>query len=248
MARKSSKAAPRRAGEPARKTVGQKSDRSAPRTRRGRGPGRPRADDGEATAHRDRIVKCAAELFAQQGFARTTTAQIARAAGTSDGTIFHHFATKRAILTEVGRQEGERVLALALAGVDPARPPPDPDPLLRPLFEYARREPDAYRLFAMDGDLEDIEAGFSAKRDLIVGGLSALLAGWSARGHLRRMDPDVVAALIFAIVDGAVRRLVIGDQWDAKDVWIDEACRAVRALVGPPLQDEPVVPPRRSSR
>ncbi len=205
-----------------------KKTRVAGRRRRGRPP----ADAAATHACRDRIVDTAAALFARNGFARTTTAAIARESGTSDGTLFHHFPTKRALLAEVGRREGQRVLDLAFDGVDPAAPPPDPRQLIGPLFDYAHRAPDTYRLFAMDGDLEDLESGFSAKRDLIVGGLAGLLAGWSARGFVRRMDPDVVAALVFAVVDAAVRRLVLEDRWSEREVWESESCRAVRTLLG----------------
>lgn len=173
----------------------------------------------------------AAALFAKQGFGNTTTAEIARAAGASEGTLFHHFATKRALLAEVGRREGARVLKLAFEGVDPAAPPPDPLDLIRPLFDYARREPDAYRLFAMDGDLEDLASGFSAKRSQIISGLSALLAGWSARGHLRRMNPEVVAELVFAVVDSAVRRMVLEERWDEEELWMEELAFALRGLL-----------------
>ena len=201
----------------------------AARTRR---PGRPRQLERRKAA-RERIVEAAALLFGRQGFAATTTAEIARRARASEGTVFHHFPTKRALLAEVGRREGERVIALAAQGVDPTAPPPEPEEMLRPLFAYAREHPDAYRLFAMDGDLEDLDAGFAAKRERVTGGLAILLAGWSARGLLRRMNPDIVAELIFSVVDGAVRRLVLEAGFDDEEAWLQETCHAVRSLLAP---------------
>ncbi len=44
------------------------------------------------------IRQAAIELFAAQGYARTTTKEIARAAGVSEGTIFKYFPTKRDLL------------------------------------------------------------------------------------------------------------------------------------------------------
>lgn len=190
----------------------------------------------------------AARLFAERGFSKTTTAEIAREAGASEGTLFHHFPTKRALLAEVGRREGEQVLRIAFEGVDPGAAPPDPEVLLRPLFRYAQREPDAYRLFAMDGDLEDLDAGFSAKRSRVIGGLSAVLAAWSARGFLRSLNPDLVAELIFAVTDGAVRRLVLEERWDEREDWLRETCHAVRALLDPGADATRPLQPKRARR
>ncbi len=202
------------------------------RRRRGRGrraAGRPTG--AEADRASAAIVQAAASGFARNGYAKTRTAEIAAAAGVSEGTLFHHFPTKRALLAEVGRREGDRVLGLAFAGVSPTEPPPDVRAMLRPLFEYARAEPDAYRVFAMDGAIEDLETGFGAKRSLITAGLVAMLEAWTRRGFVRAMEPERVADLVFALVDTAVHRLVLEDRWDELDDWLDETSRAVHALL-----------------
>jgi TetR/AcrR family transcriptional regulator len=45
-------------------------------------------------ARRQQILDAASELFAQRGFAGTTTKRIASAAGTSETVLFRHFPTK----------------------------------------------------------------------------------------------------------------------------------------------------------
>ncbi|BAZ81531.1 MAG: hypothetical protein RLZZ29_111 [Cyanobacteriota bacterium] len=50
---------------------------------------------------RDRILQAAQRLFASQGFDGTTTRDLAQAAGVAEGTLFRHFANKKAILVEV---------------------------------------------------------------------------------------------------------------------------------------------------
>ena len=71
--------------------------------------------------HRQRrlaIVGAALELFATKGLARTTTAEIARAAGISTGALFHYFPSKRAVfvaLFEADRVEWDEVFTAALA-------------------------------------------------------------------------------------------------------------------------------------
>lgn len=52
-------------------------------------------------ATRARIIKAAQRLFARQGYDGTTTKDLAIAAGVAEGTLFRHFANKKAILIEV---------------------------------------------------------------------------------------------------------------------------------------------------
>src|SRR5690625_4018366 len=54
-------------------------------------------DPVKHAARRAHIRDHAARLFAEQGFERTTTAQICRAAGISPGSLYHYFASKKEI-------------------------------------------------------------------------------------------------------------------------------------------------------
>src|SRR5687767_7298274 len=47
------------------------------------------------------IVRAALPLFARQGFARTTTKDIARAAGVSEPLLYKHFPSKEALYFEI---------------------------------------------------------------------------------------------------------------------------------------------------
>jgi AcrR family transcriptional regulator len=47
---------------------------------------------------RQQILQAATKLFARQGFARTTTKEIAREAGLSEGTIYKYFTNKQELL------------------------------------------------------------------------------------------------------------------------------------------------------
>lgn len=50
---------------------------------------------------RNRIAAAASELFAKQGFARTTINQIASRAGIATGTVYQHFRSKRHIISSI---------------------------------------------------------------------------------------------------------------------------------------------------
>lgn len=53
---------------------------------------------------RTRILQAAQRLFAHKGYDGTTTRDLATAAGVAEGTLFRHFANKKAILVEVATQ------------------------------------------------------------------------------------------------------------------------------------------------
>jgi AcrR family transcriptional regulator len=69
-----------------------------------------------------RLAQAALALFGEQGFERTTVAEIARSAGLTERTFFRHYADKREVLFA-----GSTALRDALvAGVDAAPPSVDP--------------------------------------------------------------------------------------------------------------------------
>lgn len=47
---------------------------------------------------RERLTKAALELYAEQGYAQTTAAEIAKKAGTTERTFFRHFADKSEVI------------------------------------------------------------------------------------------------------------------------------------------------------
>jgi AcrR family transcriptional regulator len=63
--------------------------------------GRDRVRDLLVRARRDQIVEAATRVFAEKGFHRATTREVARAAGVSEGTIYNYFADKDALLMAI---------------------------------------------------------------------------------------------------------------------------------------------------
>ncbi|MEU0314521.1 helix-turn-helix domain-containing protein [Nocardioides sp. NPDC006273] len=72
-------------------------------TRRSR-PGRPRhVPDSGTASPRDQILEAAAKLFVSQGFAATSTREIADQVGIRQASLYYHFAGKDEILVELLR-------------------------------------------------------------------------------------------------------------------------------------------------
>jgi AcrR family transcriptional regulator len=89
----------------------------------GTGPVRPLEKARRGTALRERLLDASAELFARQGYAGTSMRDIAAAAGVQVGAIYHHFASREALLVaveqEAFRRMNETVDAATAGIVDP---------------------------------------------------------------------------------------------------------------------------------
>jgi AcrR family transcriptional regulator len=69
---------------------------------------------------RDRLLQAAADVFAGRGYEGTRVADIAGAAGVSNGALYAHFASKAELLVHALRTHGRRLLA-DLFAADPSR-------------------------------------------------------------------------------------------------------------------------------
>ena len=77
-----------------------------------------------AAERREQLLDTAAELFSKHGFARATTAQLAKAAGVTEPIIYRHFKSKRelfiALIERTGRQTLEQWSEDLKDSTDPA--------------------------------------------------------------------------------------------------------------------------------
>jgi len=64
-------------------------------------PRRDEVRDLVVRARREQIVGAATRVFAEKGFSRATTREVARAAGVSEGTIYNYFRDKDALLLAI---------------------------------------------------------------------------------------------------------------------------------------------------
>lgn len=58
-------------------------------------------DEKSMTDKQLRIVRAASEIFAEKGFAASSTNEIAQRAGVAEGTIFRHYKTKKDLLVSI---------------------------------------------------------------------------------------------------------------------------------------------------
>jgi len=88
-----------------------------------RGGPQPDEPDGEPLSRQQMILHAAAELFASQGYDRTSIRDIARRVGLLPGSVYHHFPSKEDLYLGVHREGFRHVMArvrgAAAKGSDP---------------------------------------------------------------------------------------------------------------------------------
>ena len=180
---------------------------------------------------RDRLLRAAADVFAERGYDGTRVADIAAAAGVSNGALYSHFDSKAELLVGALREHGRRMLADLFAA--------DPDRSITELLLIIgrwlprRREPSGYLI---------VEALVSARRDddvaRLMRGYVGERADWLAElvrvgqrsGELDpTLSPDAVAHFCLLIGMGSA---VIPSDLHAvdDDEWAALLSRVVRAL------------------
>jgi AcrR family transcriptional regulator len=207
----------------------------------------PRIRTRDPAQKRARAIEAARRLFAERGYAATTTADVARHAGVSEGILFHHFGSKEGLLAAVAAEYG-RGLAAAMFEARPLGPtPPDAAEMLRRAFAFVREQGTLARCLVLSPDPGSRETARRASREQIVGALSAAFAEWSARGLLRPMDPVIVAELLFALVEAALGQCFVQHDGEREEDYLRETVRCVEGALAPLPASIPLHPPEERS-
>lgn len=101
-----------------------------------------------AAERREQLLDRAAELFAAHGYAKATTAELARAAGVTEPIIYRHFGSKRELFVALVERTGRKTLEQWRRDLEGAT---DPAERLRRLIGdnpmVSREGREAYRVF-----------------------------------------------------------------------------------------------------
>jgi AcrR family transcriptional regulator len=184
-----------------------------------------------AAETRERLLRAAADVFARRGYDGTRVADIAAAAGVSNGALYAHFGSKADLLVAALRTHGRRLLA-DLFAADPDRSVTD---LLIAIGRRLprRRDPQGYLI---------VEALVAARRDEDVAGpmrdyvgeragwLAELVRAGQSGGELdRELAPGALAHFCLLLAMGSA--LISPDLHAVDDAeWSALLTRVVGAL------------------
>ena len=186
-----------------------------------------------------RLQAAAFELFAEQGFERTTVAEIARRAGLTRRTFFNHFADKREVLFGLGSEFQQEVVREIAAFADTV---PPLDAVVRALqaasdtmFEGRRAAVTRrHEIIAANPELHEREL---SKRAALTDAIAAALR---ARG----VDPEtalLTAGAGMLVQQTATRRWTQPGEGRPLGELLPDALRSLRAIAAQ-TTDQGVVP------
>lgn len=180
---------------------------------------------------RQRILAAAAAFLGEEGYEAMTAARVAAAAGVSEGLIFHHFGSKRGILTALAESFGRGAFESVFASFEAGQSVTSSEDVLRPLFEYAAENRPLVRALASLDNGQDRELAVGAVRSKVVGGLTDMLVRQEDLGRVRPMNPEIVAELLFSLVVSALTECFVDDDGSRRAAWLRELALCVDAAI-----------------
>lgn len=182
---------------------------------------------------RQHILDVALQLFSTNGYTRTSTRDIARAAGMSDAGIYYHFKSKRELI-EALYESSE--LVLGVQRLEEYHVDADPKQVLTQIalatIEVLDRNREILKL-VINESLTDDDAAIEQHRQLMhrwVNGMSKLFQQFIDSGQIRQIDPQVTGQSFVHAIWGAFVDTLLGSYSD-ESVADDEVQAMMRAYV-----------------
>ncbi|QPF75667.1 TetR/AcrR family transcriptional regulator [Roseateles sp. DAIF2] len=183
------------------------------------------------------ILRVGREVFAELGYERATTTEIAQRLGVSEATVFTYFRGKRELCMRVIGDWYDEIIAATEAGLPRDRP-------VREQLEFMVHT--HLRLFLIQGtglcELvlsegrskgQELGEAFVALQRRYTAPLMDLLARGQARGELRRDIPlRLLRSLVFGPMEHVLWEVVI----TGRQIEVEQSARDLVALLWPALQ------------
>jgi AcrR family transcriptional regulator len=175
-------------------------------------------------ASRRRILKAALRLFATRGYAGTSIRMIAQSAAISVGLLYNYFPSKADLLVALF-EESMRDVQASFASAEAASTPSERiERLVRRSFEILDANRDFWRMSYGVRMQPAVVAGLGKRLRAWTMTIQSTLARYLEEAGSRK--PDVDAALLFALIDGASQHYVL----DPKGYPLDEVADGIISL------------------
>ncbi len=192
---------------------------------------------------KQRVLAAAHMLFSTKGFANTGTADIAREADVSEGSIFYHFGSKKALLAELGVRHG-RMMIEAMEGND-ALEDLEPGIIIPRVFEFCRHNMlwegvtgqacgDGQGPKAAMANSADAEPFYHAAKATTTEWIHRQMVAGMAKRGITSVEIDIAASFTHHVVGDAIDMVMMAPTPEEAARVARETVRFVRAACGYP--------------
>lgn len=150
---------------------------------------------------RTKILQAALRLFAKRGYDGTTTKDLAKSAGVAEGTLFRHFASKKAILIEVATAGWVDILTDLLTELSEMGSYKAVSQVMHRRMQNMRQNSDLLRVCFVEAQYhpelkESIQTEVISKMTDVA---EAFFETAMSKGIYRQMNPKIVAKVFLGI-------------------------------------------------
>jgi len=164
-----------------------------------------------------RLMLSARKLFAENGYEGTSTASIARMAGTSESQLIKHFGGKASLLDSIF-VDGWNKLTVWLQQQLPATMSPSERlrTIPRLMFEALQRDPELRQLLLLEGRRIRKESRLATLTDGFLGFVKLIdgtLADMKNAGQLREdLNAQAIRSALIGLTEGALRDQLLAER------------------------------------
>jgi AcrR family transcriptional regulator len=174
------------------------------------------------TERQKKIILAATEIFAEKGYAATSTSEIAQQAGVAEGTIFRHYRTKKDLLLSIVTPTMIRLMApLIIKDINKVLNDDyeEFEDFLRAMIEnrdrFLKKNMQTIKIFVQEIPFhpELKEQFIEHVANKVLARLQEIVEHYQTNGQLIKLPPTTIIRLIGSTVIGAfAARYVIGNQ------------------------------------
>jgi AcrR family transcriptional regulator len=183
---------------------------------------------------RDRVLEAARKLFFAKGLDATSIAEICKASGVSNGSLFHHFGTKEAIGLAIFLEVRREYWRYVLGAMEAADTVPDAaEASIRAAFRFQREHPQAFAFMLDTSAAPWVLQQTTALRDLNAE-FSQRAMAWAAphvmAGRLPMLSVHTFGAFLFGLPQWIARETRAGLSVPDTERCIEELAMLMRRL------------------
>lgn len=164
------------------------------------------------TDRREKILEAALDCFVAEGFHGTAVPEVSKRAGVATGTLYHHFASKEALVNALYRQWKERIGVAVMTAFPPgANVREQFRAIWFAMLEFAVKHPDGFAFLELHNHRSYLDAESRAMENRLKDFGAVVVTKAQADGLVKSGPPALLMELVFGAFIGMMRA-----HWDGR--------------------------------